>query len=194
MEARSVACVIRESGRQELIDVLEEFAADVDPAVRAAIAYAFFGDMDFGEKGRTLLEKLAKDQAFAVRLAAAPAIACYDHAADWAVPIIRRLLDDANHKVRRAAVSAALNILRTGKGNDILVPRLLKMLRSPEEDSVGRSEVIWLFGALMTDADLAGMADDQLARLVKEARKIFNQSISDSVESEGTREESSADK
>lgn len=173
MDATSVAWLISKSGRQELIEILEEFAADANPVVRASIAHAFSSDMNFDEKGRTLVIQLVTDQSPLVRKEATFALMCCDHTTDWAVPIIRSLFDDADPRVRASSIKAAQILLFSSHGEESFSPRLREMLDSPEEDAEVRALalVILLGMRLISDDDLLALTKDPTKSVAERAKK-----------------------
>jgi HEAT repeat protein len=175
MDANSVTWLISKSGRQELIEILEEFAADANPAVRASIAHAFSSDMNFGEKGRTLVSRLVADQSPLVRAEAASALMSCDHTTDWAVPIVRSLFDDADPRVRASSIEAAQIVLFGNHGEESFGPRLREMLDSPQEDAEVRMLAleILLGMRLIGDDDLLALTKDPTKRVAERAKKFI---------------------
>ena len=172
--SRDLAMAIGSSGRPELIDILERLATDQDFWVRVAVASAFDQETDFGERGWRILRRFAADPAPVVRRSVTYKLA-NERAPEWAAPVLRGLLDDADPRVRRSAVSAAGRILYLGKGRDVLAPRLREILHSTEEDAELRASAIWALGrsGLLEDKELDELVGSPFERMAKAAREVI---------------------
>ena len=172
--------IVRISGRPELIHVLETLSEDSDPNVRVAVVGAFHGEGGLGEKGQLLLRKLAADEEAMVRGAVADVLdrdglpVTRTPVPEWAMPIVRDLLEDPDAGIRRSAVSATLGFT-DAEGAPLFAKRLREILGSTGENEDLRDSAlrVLFFGGTLDDDELAALADDPQERVARTANRFL---------------------
>jgi hypothetical protein len=171
--AHAVVAAVRRTRQSALMPVLKTLAGDTDPEVRMCVAGVLGGDADLSEESRALVRMLAKDPHPAVRVSIARALYRKD-APDWTVPILRRLLEDADAQVRESATIAAHSCRREDGANPFS-SRLREMLDSPTEDEDVRDAALGVLchGGALGDEDLAALANDPQERVAETAKRLI---------------------